>query len=256
MKLPIFAAVALAASAPALAQPGLYFINDFNPTLYRLSTVNGAATIVGPSGVIPSTGFSLGLTETSVAGELLGSIPDFGLNYIQTDGSGFSPASTVITQALAYDAASDIFYGASNGSFFSLDPVTSTTISLPAAPGNADIDGLAARNGIIYGLVGFFGPNPGDLYAYNPGTTLWSFVGDTGIDFEAAGLAYNPFDGLLYAKGSQDTLLYSISPFTAATNVVGDTGIQFGGGLGYVVPTPSALGLLALSAVSLSRRRR
>ncbi len=251
------AIVALAASTPALAQTGLYFINDFNPTLYRLSTVNGAPTIVGASGVIPSTGFSLGLTETPNTSELLGSIPDFGLNTIQTDGSGASFASSVITQALAYDAVGATYYGASNGSFFSIDVVNSTTTSLPAAPGNADIDGLAARNGVVYGLVGFFGPNPGDLYAYNPTTTIWSFVGDTGINFESAGLAYNPLDGLLYAKGSQDTLLYSIDPLTAATNIVGDTGLLFGGGLGYVVvPAPSALGLLALSACAVARRRR
>jgi hypothetical protein len=256
MKPQVLALLALVAATPALAQPGLYFINDFNPTLYTLSTVNGAATPIGISGVIPSTGFTVGLTETPNPAQLLGSIPDFGLNYIQTNGSGVTFATPIIAEGLAYDAVGADYYGCRNGAFFTLDPVTSITTPLPSAPGNADIGDLAVRNGVVYAVVGFFGPGTGDLVAYDISSSTWGVVGNTGIAFDATGLAYNPVDDLLYAKGNQDTLLYTINPLTAATNVVGNTGLQFGGGLAYVVPAPSVLGVLALGACGVARRRR
>lgn len=250
------AVVTLVAAAPASAQ--LFFANDFNPTLYTLSTTNGAATPIGASGVIPSTGFTVGLTDTPNPAKLLGSIPDFGLNYVNTDGSGVTLATpSIIAEGLAYDPVGATYYGCRNGLFFTLDPVTSTTSPLPSAPGAADIGDLAYFSGKIYAVVGFFGPGTGDLVAYDITAGLWGLVGNTGVPFDAAGLAYNPLDGLLYAKGSQDTLLYSINPLNAATSVVGDTGIQFGGGLAYVVvPAPSATGLVLLGGVCAARRRR
>jgi hypothetical protein len=252
-----FVLIVLAAALTTPASAQLYFANDFNPTLYRLSTVNGAPTIVGASGVIPSTGFHVGLTDTPNPAKLLGSIPDFGLNYVNTDGSGVTFATSIIAEGLAYDGVGATYYGSRNGAFFSLDPVASTTTPLPFAPGHASIGDLAARNGIIYAVVGLFGPNQGDLLAYDPVPATWSLVGNTGIPFDGTGLAYNPLDGLLYAKGSQDTLLYSINPLNAATNIVGDTGLMWGGGLAYVVvPSPGALALLALGACGTARRRR
>jgi hypothetical protein len=120
---------------------------------------------------------------------------------------------------------------------------------------------LAYANGSIYGLAGFGGPR-GNLYRYNIGSNSWSFVGDTGIDFNEAGLAYDPSLNTLYAIGSQDGNLYRVNPANALTQLVGPTGLGArGGGLAFVpgIPEPTsillwAFGLATVCALTRSNR--
>ena len=206
----------------------LFFSEDGSGVLWTLDPNNGAATNVGVSGVTSST---VGLAPRD-ATTLFGSIwADIAI--VQADGSNAAvlPGS-VGTEGLAYDAASDTLYGAINGSFFTIDTVTGLMLaSLPPPPG--DVEGIAVGNGGVYGLIGFAG-NDTNLHFYSFATSAWNVVGDTGIDWDLVGLAYDPSGNRLYAKGFQSSLLYRIDPATGATTVVGDTGLAQGGGLAWL----------------------
>jgi hypothetical protein len=239
----------------------LYFSTDSSPNgLYTLSTVNGQATHVGISGVTNAT---VGLSESGNPGLLLGGEP-FGFLHINADGSGAVEINpNPVVEGLAYDPTTGIAYGWWQGSGFdSYNPATGNLIAnLAGPPGNADVEGLAYANGSIYGLAGFGGPR-GNLYRYNIGSNSWSFVGDTGIDFNEAGLAYDPSLNTLYAIGSQDGNLYRVNPANALTQLVGPTGLGArGGGLAFVpgIPEPTsillwAFGLATVCALTRSNR--
>jgi hypothetical protein len=256
-----FLAVGVAAASLANAQANgtLYFSEDGNGNgLYSLNYLTGAATNLGISGVTSST---VGLTEGPNPGKLLGSA---WIDYLEinADGSGATALGAIFAEGMAYHAANNTLYASLNGSFFSASLIdgsetASLASALDASGAPLDIEGLASAHGKIFGIVGFADADTG-LYAYDIGLNSWSFVGDTGIDWNEPGLAYDPIGGLLYAKGSQDSFLYSIDPLTGATLVVGDTGLANGGGLGFikVVPEPTSMAALGLGALALLRRRK
>lgn len=147
-------------------------------------------------------------------------------------------------------------------SFFSLiDPssVSETEDVLGTALPDAGIllEGIDFGNGGVYGL----GYLDSQLYFFDPVSQNWSTIGDTGISWLHAGLAFDPLLNRLYAKSSGDTLLYSIDPISAETSAIGDTGIFQYGGLAFVLtPEPSAglliaFGLLTISAARTRSRR-
>jgi Ca2+-binding RTX toxin-like protein len=223
----------------------LYFSQDDNPNgLYQLNLVTGEATLVdgGLSGV---TSFTVGLAPGAPgSGTLFGST-FLDLVTVNDDGSGSTTlASNVPAQGLAYDFDSNVLYGSDIvDGFFSFDPVTgqkiATLSNVVTGVGATNFEGLAyGGNGIIYGLDSL--TNPGLLYEYTIATDTWEVIGDTGIAFFLAGLAYDPGTDTLYAIGEQDTNLYAIDPATADTTIVGDTGLtavgQFtsSGGLAFV----------------------
>lgn len=208
----------------------LFFNEDGTGTLWTLSTTNGSATSVGQSGVNSDT---VGLAPRD-ATTLYGSIwADIAI--VRADGSGATVLSgSAGAEGLAYDAATGTLYGAINGQFFTLDTATGVmAASLAAPPG--DVEGIAVGNGGVYGLVGFGGSDT-SLHFYSFASATWTVAGDTGIDWERVGLAYDPNTMRLYAKGGQSSLLYRIDPATGATTVVGDTGLTAGGGLAWHGP--------------------
>jgi hypothetical protein len=250
----VVASLALVAgNAVAQGTGTLYFSTDSNSNgLYTLSTINGQATHVGISGV---NGGTVGLTESGNPGLLLGGEP-FGFLHINADGSGAVEVNgNPVLEGMAYDPTTDIAYGwwQSTG-FDSYDPATGNLIAnLAGPPGGADVEGLAYANGYIYGLAGFFGPM-GNLYRYDIANDSWSFVGDTGIDFNETGLAYDPVLNTLYAIGSQDGNLYRVNPANAFTQLVGPTGLgALGGGLAFVpiIPEPTSISLWVLGLATI-----
>lgn len=220
----------LLCALPGLAQAQLYFSEDSNGNgLYMLDTATGAATNVGISGVTSST---VGLAPSASPAVLFGT-QYFQLLEIQADGSGSAVIGGDGQEGLAFDPATGTLYGAINGSFRTVDPVTGVNQTPLAAP-PGDMEGIAWGNGGVYAIAG----GAANLYFYDPGTDSWATIGSTGITWDQAGLAYDPGTNTLYAKGDQDSNLYRVDPATGAATVIGDTGIVEGGGLAFVGPGP------------------
>lgn len=239
---------AAACAAPVMAGGRLIYSRDNDSNgLYELSTLNGAPTFLGQSGVTSNT---VGLTESDNPNLLYGSSWTDML-HINSDGSGATSVGQVFAEGMAWDSNAKALYCSINGDFFTADPNTGARLSNPALP-NADIEGLAYGNGGIYGL-----PRGEDrLYFYDIGSNSWSIIGNTGVNWDLAGLAYDPSTKTLYGKGAQDTLLWGIDPFTAQATKIGDTGFAEGGGLGYIVPAPGAGAVIGLGGLLVARRRR
>lgn len=205
----------------------LYFSQDGNGNgLYRLNTSTGAATLVGISGV---TGTTVGLAYNRYNDLLYGS-KFAGLLHIQRDGSGSVDVGGAAAEGLAYDPIRKVLYGAINGTFFTLNTSNGSKITDLAAPG-FDAEGLAVdpSTGTVYAV--------GDdtiLKRYDPDTDTWTTVGDTGLNWDSGGLAYNYQRNRLYACGEeQGNVLYKISPDTAVAKVIGDSGVNLRGGLAF-----------------------
>lgn len=239
--------------APALSQGTLYYTRaDDQNGLFTLDTVTGQRTFIGLS--FSGFGGNNGLAASEDPQILYGSRRN-GLTLVNSDGSGVTTLSTLPIDGLAYDTSQRILYGCAGSSFFTVDPNTGEKLADLPSPG-IGVGGLDYGNGKVYGLV-----DGGELLAFDPVSNSWSDIGWTGINFLNAGLAYNPFLNILYAKNGnpatpEDRNLYRIDPATASAAVIGDTGTRIGGGLAYVVPEPSSVILLIWGTVLLFPRMK
>ncbi len=215
---------------PPLTVSGeLYYSRDgISNGLFTLNMNDGGPVHVGTTNV---SGGTVGLTPSGNPDLLFGSKP-FGLLHIDADGSGSTQFDVTGIEGLAYDPAAGSLYAGINGAFFRVDASTGANIGGLAAPG-IDAEGLAFGNGGVYALPG---SAVSTLHFYDPTSNSWSIIGDTGVAWDQAGLAYHARENRLYGVGDQDGNLYRINPINAATTVVGDTGISNGGGLGWVGP--------------------
>lgn len=240
-------------SAPLLAGGRLYFTEDRNTDgLYLLDLSNASPMHLGASSTNPFQGF--GLAPTDDPDILLGS-EAFDLVSINADGSGATFLSDASANGIAYDPTSSLHYLSSTNTIVTYDMQTGFWSQIGNCRGN--VGGMAYGNSYVYGLLSD-DPNEGWIVRYDIANDVWTDIGDTGIDFESAGLAYDPLRNVLYAIGAQDSFLYEIDPATASATVVGDTGISGGGGLAFVIPSPMTPipMLLSLASVAPLRRRR
>jgi protocatechuate 3,4-dioxygenase beta subunit len=138
---------------------------------------------------------------------------------------GGSPAGD---KGLAYNTTTGILYGADNDNFGTIDPTNGDFTPLAFPGGATDIEGLTAdaKRNLVYGL-----DLDGGLYVYAAATGTWSAVGNTGVNWNGAGLAYEPEANVLLAVNS-DGFLHSIDPLTAETTVLGDIGFGPGNEFG------------------------
>ncbi len=224
--------LAFVPTPPAPKGGVLYFSQDSNGSgLFSLNQATGAATKVG-AGTTGVTTATVGL-DAGPGGTLLASSP-WAIERIAKDGSGATvfPGSEA-AEGLAWNAANGVLYGVINGGFFSMHAGTGVRIAtLPNAP--ADVEGLAAdaSHNVIYGIG-----DATNLYKYDIASATWTTVGNTGINWDQGGLAFDPDLRVLYAVGEGGgASLYKINPDTAAPAVVGPLGISgvANGGLAFV----------------------
>jgi uncharacterized repeat protein (TIGR01451 family) len=160
---------------------------------------------------------------------------------ISIDGSSAVtlPGDTKEAEGLTYNAATGKFYGAINGTFFEIDPQTGLKVQDLAAPG-FDAEGLAADpvNNLVYATG-----NQTPLAVYDVAGNSWSTVGDTGINWDQGGLAFDYQSDVLYVVGTGGgNNLYTINPNTASATLVGATGLTpTHGGLAYSLVTDLSL---------------
>lgn len=244
------AGVCCAIGAGAAYAEGTLFLsrdgNSGTSGLYSLDVGDGSATWIGETGV---TGATVGLAPSPSFDALYGT-KWAGLLEIQTDGSTWASLGGVGNEGLAYDLANDVLYGSINGQFRILDQTDGSVLEALPSPG-VDIEGIAYGGGAVYGLARM----QSRLYRFDVNTEMWSVVGDTGILWNLAGLAYDPISETLYGKGRQSMNLYAISPADASTTLIGSTGIVEGGGLAFVVPEPATAALLLIGGLAALRRR-
>lgn len=210
----------------------LYFSQDSNAAgLFTVNQTTGLATPVG-AGITGVSSATVGLTE-GPSGTLLGSTWSQ-IERIQKDGSGVTVfAGSEAAEALAWHSGNSLLYGCINGDFFSMNAATGVRIAtLAAAP--ADVEGLAveASRNVIYGIG-----DSTNLYKYDVAAATWSTVGNTGINWNQGGLAFDAESRVLFAVGNGGAgNLYRINPDTAVATLVGPLGIGgvVNGGLAFV----------------------
>ena len=193
---------------------------------------------MGVSGV---DGLSVGLAYDRLNDLLYGSSPK-DLLEIDRDGSSYNNiGGGVGVEGLTYDPIRDVLYAVTDGDLFTLNRSDGLIIDNLAGAG-FDAEGLAVdtRTGMVYAIG-----NSTLLKSYDPDTDTWTTVGDTGLNWDSGGLAYDPQRKRLYACGTnQGTVLYRINPNTAVAEAIGDSGVQLEGGLAFasgVLPIEPAL---------------
>ena len=205
----------------------LLFSQDNNSNgLFQLDLGTGAATLVG-TGATATTSSTIGLTETADPTLLLGSTY-LSIAEIATDGSGATVISgSADAEGLAMHIGTGVLFSAINEDFRTLDPTTGAVLTgLATPPQDVDRLGVDPDGNVKYAF-----------YVYDIGTNNWSQVGDTGIDWEDPGLAFDHLNGVAYATDAGTGSLYRIDPGTGAATLVGSLGTSTsaGGGVAFVV---------------------
>ncbi len=212
----------------ALAPQQLLLSQDSNPAgLFRVDPFSGAASPAGASAVTAGT---VGLAPTAEPGVLRGTTPDLVAAVWADDRYARALPGSAAAEGLAWCASSDTLYGTADGTLLALSSRSGLLVG-PLSPPGVDLEGLACDPvaGRLYGLG-----DSGSLWAYDVAGGSWSTVGDTGLVWDDAGLAWDPTRGLLYALAAgQGDALYRLDPATAAASLVGPLGLAppHGGGL-------------------------
>jgi hypothetical protein len=135
----------------------------------------------------------------------------------------------------------DTLYGVELASDFSADylatiphtgPLVGDGGRVSASPiGFANVEGLAAANGVLYGASIDYTAHQTNLITINPATGIGAAVGQGSVDVILVGLAFDPQQSILYgagipfgATGVNTPNLYTVNRTNGATSLVGNMG--------------------------------
>jgi DNA-binding beta-propeller fold protein YncE len=242
----------------------LYVTDSDSQSLYTLSTVNGAPTLVGGFGVL-SPGTIADLAYDANDNILYATTSDTG--YLCSINRNTGIVTTIgwmgafLMHGLAYDNATGVLYGAStanggNGGLYRINTISAQATfigDIGVNVGGDWVDGLAFNpaNGVLYGCIS--GPDYlGGLVTINTATGQGTLIAGTqaltDIDFQPeTDILYGIDNGIgLYPDG-----LYTINPFTGQATLVGYTGLGNELGLAFApVPEPGSVVLAGVAALS------
>ncbi len=97
--------------------------------------------------------------------------------------------------------------------------------------GFPNVESLAVADDVVYATSLDFAGHRSQLLTIDPVTGVGSLVGTTGTDIMLVGLAFDPFQQILYGAGIpfatvSEANLYSVNRFTGAATVIGPLGVE------------------------------
>ena len=216
------------------AQPGvMYAAGRLSPAyLYAVDLQGGAATEIGPTGVLSIKG----LAVHPVTKELHGSVQHAGGTDIVRLSSGFGDAMTIRT--IPYNNIRGFVYihpdtmlavgftpGRPDGMVYRIGPSARDTVTLSVNP-STFLSGLAydSSTGALRASVMPAVVNRDKVFSVDPVSGALTLIGSTGLGQGIASLVFDP-TGTLFGLQVNGALI-DIDPTTGAGTVIGPSGIS------------------------------
>lgn len=245
--------------AGALAHAQLFGVGEFSPTgtqnLYSINPVNGAATLIGSTGLRQISDIAFdpnanALLAHTVAGDIFQLNTLTGAATLLADGATLTPESgfaILPTTGRRFTTIFDDLHGSVAG--------PAAWSNLGASGLNSfDVSGLAFDPSLrLFGLVSN-STLADELVEFNLATGSATVIGATGTASVAtAGLTFNHATQQLLA--SDGASLFSLDRTTGAATLIGAHGVAGFSGIAYI-PAPGSVALVIAGAVTCVRRRR
>jgi hypothetical protein len=217
----------MSADAPALLNVSdviAYSVrSDLDDQLYEINLTTGVVTPIGPTGFQDVEGLSFDVTATVLYG-----YDDVSEQLLTCDiGTGacavVGPSGVgVVDVGISFDDNGDLFMANDiPETLYDLDPATGGATAIGTQ--GQDVNGLAFRRGVLYGLGGDFTNN---LVTVDRATGAATPVGPLGtVSLVDGGISFD-MDGTLW--GIEDRgLVFTINPSTGAATVIHNVGFGF-----------------------------
>jgi outer membrane protein assembly factor BamB len=255
----LFLLTALAPSSSAT----LLAVDLFTGNLNSINPANGAATLIGPTGLNSPIGISFAPNGTLYAFTLIGNLytinPNTGASTLVTSvgvfstGEGdiaFSPTGTLYEVGGANGTNTDLFsINTTTGALTDIGTITTNSHDLSAAAFDSS------------GNLWVFDQAGSQLYRVSTATgailaTVNVNISGTG---NVAGMSFNPANGTLYVgTGLGTNGLYTLNTTTGNLFPIGPSGINISGMAFTPVatPEPDTFGIVLAGAFAIAFRRR